>query len=1010
MFFLFFSISSTSELPSISLLPNTSRPTGPSIPLTFTYESPTFHIRGFPSASTIPISWTHYSVLLQIGNLSSEVSPDFPAQLNNLTLSVHFTSLTPNSGVLALKISNPNPIPQEVNITIHSTINFPSNSSIWTLPNQQGFIIYSPTFALTWSISPLVSDVITTSSHTFSWQRIVVPATNFLTRSMIAKFGNFESSDISLSLTFSGDFQNLILVTGSATTTTSKTGTLILVIDDDFTLIYTILNFFDKDVFEFNFKVSDYNINKGKHSFSFYAVDFDGNVGYPETLIVKVIEQVNGSPFPTQTPAPVDVLIDVSVARASFDIYGELQNYRFPTSFSGYYAYLRVGATTREMDCGNPIALNGIVFSFYSRNISKNAALLAFKLENNGTQAQVVDVAVGCDVELDFLDTAVCTEIQPERGFVVSSEDYALSFILRDYPLVTNASTYWFGPAISRLIYLWAQTTLNSESEVDTALSFSWQRINVQPGQEYWISTIAKFGVFRPPELILSLVFPTVPVGGIFHKTPITLYGTISGAIRHPSILLVVDDLSNVFHLEFLNKITFSMSQFAIQNGRHECSFYAVDFDGTLSQPKHWTVFVITPSNSPSPSSSASSSRSPSFSPSPSPSGGINVPIRVKEEPQSFDIVGYIGDTVIKTAFYGYTAVLRINNTLAQIYGAVPKSALGVNFAVNWTYISTNAVILILFATNRNNQAQIIDISVSSDIKLNEIDSAPVRSIGNNHGITVNAEQLIFTVVTGGYPFVSNVSTFWYGYIWDLEYEKWNQTMADSYNDLDSGMAFSWQNIRISPGQTIKRSVLIKFGSFERAHIELKIVRPQGTVNVAPREVIEIHGEIKMIGLPTGNSVRLFFVMNDDISKLIEITGLYSVNSEFNVRFVPKEYSLLSGIHKLTFHAVDADGDVSPPQLLVVSLYEPTISESKIERPVFTNTRSTSGEADESGSGVSQLTLGLVIGGVALALVIGGLVFFVFCWKKKHPVDGHEKLGDASESTASYIQEEHLND
>jgi hypothetical protein len=244
---------------------------------------------------------------------------------------------------------------------------------------------------------------------------------------------------------------------------------LILVVDDDFRTIHTIDSVSTvSDSLAFNFTVADYGVGQGFHQFAFYAIDSDGNVAPPVGFSANVVAPTptashTPSPvfsvrpnFPTHTPAPADVRIDVPLSCLSFDVVGYAVGDLIATSFYGYTVTLRVNGQSSDITFGESVTVEHVTLSFKSSIISTNAALLAFKLTNQGSQTRVIDVGIASDVYFDHEDGAIVSEIQPGLGLVVSSPNNALSFVFRDSILVTSVSTFWFGRSVDRFSNLWS--------------------------------------------------------------------------------------------------------------------------------------------------------------------------------------------------------------------------------------------------------------------------------------------------------------------------------------------------------------------------------------------------------------------------------------------------------------------------------------------------------------------------------------------------------------------------
>jgi hypothetical protein len=109
--------------------------------------------------------------------------------------------------------------------------------------------------------------------------------------------------------------------------------------------------------------------------------------------------------------------------------------------------------------------------------------VLAFKLRNTGADTATARFCVLADLKIDDNEQPPVTEIEPQRGFTVSSWTDALSFVLRDYPFVDDVSAFYFGSFFDVEYHLWAQVAAGLSEESDLVV-FSWQDITLTPGAE----------------------------------------------------------------------------------------------------------------------------------------------------------------------------------------------------------------------------------------------------------------------------------------------------------------------------------------------------------------------------------------------------------------------------------------------------------------------------------------------------------------------------------------------
>jgi hypothetical protein len=827
------------------------------------------------------------------------------------------------------------------------------------------------------------------SSQVFSWQNISLPAGGILTRGVIAKFGDFESAQPSLTLSFVGTESPLYhrsVVTASGTVTGGPAD-LRLVIDGDLTQLFSVASEAN-GLFEFNFTAVEFNVGEGFHTFAFYAIDLDGNVVPPVSFDATVIaptatashtptQSFTPSPYPTHTPAPWNVRIEVPLSPQSFDILGDNGTHSIRSSYSGYTVRLRINGDFADINGGESVSVSDVTLSFKPSIISDNAALLAFKLVNRASEPRTVDVGIVSDVLFDGDEGAVVSVIQPGIGLVVSSPDNALTFLLRNSALVAPVSTFWFGRSSDHWDAIWNQTNLDFVDIIDSALAFSWQEIPLLPGQILTGSVIAKFGVHAPRDLHLSIEEDAIP-GPLFHTTTITLHARVSSSdptLTDVHLVLVVDDPLTVHRISGLGnyavgvdfELRFRPIDYTIDEGQHELLFYAVDALGNLSPGRSVIVTIVAPTKG------ATSSISASHSPGPSISPRVNVPISVRNVSfadylphPSFDIFGTLGNDTVLTTYSGYFAGLRINDTTVLLEYLHPIELWTVTLSVEWRRISTNAIVLTVVVSNANAHEVVVDVGVTADINFDGRDDAPCTAIAGRRGFTVHSGTNALTFITARYPLVTDVSTFWFGWYYNRTNNGWAQVPEDSFSEGDSALSFTWQGIEIADGGVVKKSVIVRFGQFETNRVTL-------TLGVIPESVeigkpLLITGSVRASGEPTDAGISLFLTIDGALDSLAQLSGAFTIVTPFTVPLVLGNYGVAIGPHRLSFYAVDADGDVSDEQTIGVTVQTESNQDG-----------SATDVPEEKGS----RTVVAIIGAIGGSGFIGGLFIALLCYGRK---------------------------
>jgi hypothetical protein len=173
----------------------------------------------------------------------------------------------------------------------------------------------------------------------------------------------------------------------------------------------------------------------------------------------------------------------------------------------------------------------------------------------------------------------------------------------------------------------------------------------------------------------------------------------------------------------------------------------------------------------------------------------VNIPIalgkvsvgNVSSHP-SFDIYVQLENITIIMTCSGYYATLRINDTTAFVENLEPLNLSSVYLSVTSRHLSTNALILTLQIDTGNRFDSLVDVGITADINFDGWDNAPCTTLAGRRGFTVHSPTNAPTFITQGYPFVMDVSTFWFGWSDNLTADAWAQVTEDSFSDHNSAI------------------------------------------------------------------------------------------------------------------------------------------------------------------------------------------------------------------------------
>lgn len=258
---------------------------------------------------------------------------------------------------------------------------------------------------------------------------------------------------------------------------------------------------------------------------------------------------------------------------------------------------------------------------------------------------------------------------------------------------------------------------------------------------------------------------------------------------------------------------------------------------------------------------------------------------------------------------HGYNTVLNVNGSETNIKNGT-GSLNGVNLITNLTNISDgNYVKVEYIVTNNNNSSATIGIATHADIQIASNDRAPIDNISGNRGFTMSDGSHIFRFIGRDSYGVTNVDTYWFGTYNDRQANMWNTSYTYDGSNTDSGMAYSWKNRSIGPGETQKYSVIIGVGelntpptinvtsSFDKAYYPTQTVKVTGTVN----------------DIDVGDVLTVKYAI--DSGAEITIGNNYRPNGNavpFNTSFVIPT-SISTGQHMIQLWAADDKGNMSVP-------------------------------------------------------------------------------------------------
>lgn len=184
------------------------------------------------------------------------------------------------------------------------------------------------------------------------------------------------------------------------------------------------------------------------------------------------------------------------------------------------------------------------------------------------------------------------------------------------------------------------------------------------------------------------------------------------------------------------------------------------------------------------------------------------------------DIQGTYNGTWQQTTFGngGYGTYFKFGNEAQSSINIVSSDPIdvgnNVTFKMEPKFYSDGRFIRIVYTLhNSGSETQTVSFGSHADTQIGNNDSAPITRFADGRGFKMvntddGAQFNFFGKETIG---VTDVDTYWFGYWNDRHTNVFNQVAVDTFSG-DSGMAYSWQNKTLAPGQTRTFSILIGVG------------------------------------------------------------------------------------------------------------------------------------------------------------------------------------------------------
>ena len=259
----------------------------------------------------------------------------------------------------------------------------------------------------------------------------------------------------------------------------------------------------------------------------------------------------------------------------------------------------------------------------------------------------------------------------------------------------------------------------------------------------------------------------------------------------------------------------------------------------------------------------------------------------------------------------GYSTILKVGNNEYAVKNGT-GSGENVTCTTNLSYVSDGAYVKITYTVkNDSTTTKTIGVATHADIQINRDDYAEITNLEGNRGFMMTDGTYSFNFLGRQSYGATDVDTYWFGDYNIREANKWNNSQTYVYGSGgrrgDSGMAFSWQNRTIAPGEELEFSALIGIGTLNTPPT---ITVTSGVEPVYyPNEYITFSGKVN--DADTGDIVSIKYALDGGEERTIG--GQYIPNG------VPTDYSetmqlpsnLIAGEHYIQVWAIDDQNNMS---------------------------------------------------------------------------------------------------
>jgi hypothetical protein len=484
------------------------------------------------------------------------------------------------------------------------------------------------------------------SGMALSWQFRWVPPNSTISLTVVLRWGQGSVAPV-LTLPLPEitnlDFDSSVQFTGIVTDDDSPTVGVLAALNGNYARLQNLTTDVAPGPFTGTVNFDDWDVHPGINTIEFYAVDANGTFSTP----VKYDLDFPGTAI---TPHPSAVRPTTPLVSVTPPLSYTPSVTKSPTATASPYPRVTTNVTRDSVNnpemaayfdgkSQNLIYNNKISFALSEDDLSFNwtahwsgpTAIIGVEVTNTLETEATANISAVMNLWGVYIEgynslSYVLHPFADWSGFFASAGPLVLYVFTKNHPMVTDATTFWYGPDIQKSNNHYNQVTDSYYEGSDIGIAISWQNVVVPPLGVAHVSIVFRWGNDQTSTPVLAVSAPAL-TGNVPLNTAITLTGSVSDedAASGDSYSVYAAPDGNIARLTLVagdqpngTEFTSTMSprELSLIVGSTGIDFYAVDSLGAISAPVHFAITVTGPPPTVMPSSTVSPV--PSDSPNPS--------------------------------------------------------------------------------------------------------------------------------------------------------------------------------------------------------------------------------------------------------------------------------------------------------------------------------------------------------------------------------------------------------